>query len=344
MRWIMILAALCSINPLYGQSPLPVPDKSSERILSDDRDVEFDSYYKELYEQLKAARDGDEEEIKKLRKKVSDLKDKKTYEDPSPYPASKSPAEISSQLGKKSSHKRARSSQSSAGKTYRTASGLKVFAVLEDESEEETMLPAGSWVRAKLLTGVQANAKYPYNTLLQLDYAYTGPNRSKIPLNGCLMLGGATADLSIERVIIAPHTLSCVRDNGEYVERPVSGFVAGRDSSNGLEGIVDSKQSRVFLAAALSGIVKGASEAYQIANTQQALMGSENGAVATNFKGEFEKLAVSRGVGKSAEMVTSWYLEQAKSLLPTINIGSGQDVWIIMAESVAVPGLLSEEY
>lgn len=221
------------------------------------------------------------------------------------------------------------------------SSGVQVFRVSESAQNSLKVLPAGSWVRAKLLTGVQANSKFAYSVLLQLDYAYTGPNLSKIPLQGCLIVGGATSDLSIERVIISPHTLSCVRDDGENIQRPVKGFVAGQDSSNGLPGVFDSKQSKVFLAAALAGIVKGASEAYEIAHTETNVLTSSAGsqAVTKNFTGEFRDLALAKGLGGPAEMVTQWYLEQAKSLLPTIHVGSGQDVWIIMTDRVDVPDL-----
>jgi len=36
-------------------------------------------------------------------------------------------------------------------------------------------------------------------------------------------------------------------------------------------------------------------------------------------------------------MVTQWYLKQAQNLLPTINVGSGQEVWVIMQDQVDLP-------
>ena len=43
------------------------------------------------------------------------------------------------------------------------------------------------------------------------------------------------------------------------------------------------------------------------------------------------------GASNAASMVTQWYLKQAQNLLPTITIGSGQDVWIVLQDSVALP-------
>jgi conjugal transfer pilus assembly protein TraB len=206
-------------------------------------------------------------------------------------------------------------------------------------TEGGEVLPAGSWVRAKILTGAEANNRYPYNMTLQLDYAFTGPNGTKIPLQGCITIAEAKADLSIERVIILPTKLSCVRDDGEYVERQLTGFVAGRDSSNGVQGVYSSKQGKVFLQALLASIAKGAGAAVQMTQFSETIGGSENATVAKNFTGNVGQFALAKGVTDAATLVTDWYLNQAKALLPTIMVGSGEDVWIIVTESVEVPPL-----
>ena len=339
VRFIIAAISFSISGVSFGQ--LGVPDKRDERVLSDDSNISFDSEYKRLYDQLLNSTTGIYDEIDKLKKENEQLKAQSA--NPANRASPSSPATVGSSLGNDVAGNKAkkRNKNTSSAPTRRLKSGIQVFAVTEAEQENLAVLPAGAFVRSTVLTGVKANAKYPYNVLLELDYAYMGPNDTRIPLNGCRVLAGATADLSIERVILSPHTLSCVRDNGQYVQRKVNGFVAGRDSENGLEGVVDKKQDRVFFQAMLAGIVQGASQAYKIANTQQQLVPTNDGkaAVVTNFKGKFEELALALGLGKPAEMVTSWYLEQAKALLPTIGIGSGDEVWIIMTDSVDVPNL-----
>lgn len=344
-----ILAITTCFWSSISAAQFDVPDKEDTRLMPDDMSTRIDSEYKRLYEETISETGQIQGENERLKLELDELKRKLEYQSPGEQ-VETSPATISNSLGdvpgnqtittQSQQHNRTR-----AAPTRTLASGLQVFAVSEQAASELTVLPAGSWVRAKLLTGVQANARYPYNVLMQLDYAYTGPNGIKIPLNGCLVLGGATADLSIERVIIAPHTLSCVRDNKEYLQRKVQGFVAGKDSSNGMMGVYDSKQSKVFLQAVLAGIVKGASEAYEIANSTTTLSNGTDGTTTpiTNFKGKFAELAIARGIGKPAEMVTGWYLEQAKALLPTIHVGSGQDVWIVMTDKVDVPDLRTHD-
>jgi type IV secretory pathway VirB10-like protein len=355
MRRLAIFTPLLVAAPMvFGQAALPVPDEQVKRTMPNDTKEMIDTEYKKLYEQKEQETAGTIEENERLRKELEALKNFNAGSSNPTAPAasavmpgtseSKSPAVVGNELGNVSGNQKKgpkRQVQTQSAPTKQLASGVQVFAVSSEAANDLTVLPAGSWVRAKLLTGVQANARYAYNVLMQLDYAYTGPNGSKIPLQGCLVIGGAVADLSIERIIISPHTISCVRDNGEAFQRKVEGFVAGKDSSNGLTGVYDSKQGKVFLQAVLAGVVKGASEAYEIANTDSQVVTGAFGSqsVAKNFKGKFQELAVAKGVGGAAEMVTNWYLEQAKALLPTIHAGSGQDVWIVVTDRVDVPDL-----
>lgn len=348
-KWILP-PLLTATGIAFSQMPLSVPDAEVRRTMPNDSKEMIDTEYKRLYEQSQQNAAAESERMKKELEAWKAQAGTAPGTIPGPQgnviatETVPSPATMSNDLGNVSGNFQSPGKPAGsyfAAPTQRLSSGVQVFAVSAGADTNLTVLPAGSWVRAKLLTGVQANARYPYNVLMQLDYAYTGPNGIKIPLQGCLIIGGAMADLSIERVIISPHTLSCVRDNKQAFQRKIQGFVAGKDSSNGMTGIFDSKQSKVFLAAVLSGVVKGASEAYEIANTQTDVVNSALGSqsVTKNFKGKFEELAVAKGVGNASEMVTSWYLEQARALLPTMNVGSGQDLWVVITDGVDVPDL-----
>ncbi|RYZ90540.1 MAG: hypothetical protein EOP04_03630 [Proteobacteria bacterium] len=345
----LLVPMLFAVPMVFAQSALPVPEEQIKRTMPNDTREEIDTEYKKLYEQSMQEKDA---EAQRLYKELETLQNFKSSglpvqkplvvpnSNPAPQ-APRSPATVGSELGNVSGNSTAPRKKTFSAPTGEHSGGIQVFAVSSEAQQELTVLPAGSWVRAKMLTGVQANAQYPYNVLMQLEYAATGPNSAKIPLQGCTVIGGAMADLSIERIIISPHTISCVRDSGEAYQRRIEGFVAGKDSSNGLEGIYDSKQGKVFLQAVLAGVVKGAAEAYEIANTDTQVLSGAFGSQsqAKTFRGKFEELAVARGVGGAAEMTTNWYLEQAKALLPSIKSGSGDNVWIIITDRVDVPDL-----
>jgi hypothetical protein len=46
---------------------------------------------------------------------------------------------------------------------------------------------------------------------------------------------------------------------------------------------------------------------------------------------------VQNGAQGAVSKVSDWYLKQVSSLMPTLSVKSGQDVWIVMQESVLLP-------
>ena len=119
-------------------------------------------------------------------------------------------------------------------------------------------------------------------------------------------------------------------------ERDVNGFVADdKDNSFAVMGSVNSKQDRVAAMSFLSSIVEGVGKAIQQAQTTQQMtpLGGSQSMLTGN---QMEYLGAG-GASNAAGMVTQWYLKQAQNLLPTINVGSGQDIWIVMQDTVKLP-------
>jgi len=200
----------------------------------------------------------------------------------------------------------------------------------------EVVLPVGSYVKAKLLTGVEAPEGNPYPVLMQLDFANILPNKKSLDLRGCFMIAKAQGDLSTERVQMQATKLSCVSKSGQMFERDINGFVADAvDNSFAVIGTVNTKQDRVAAMAFLSSVVEGVGKAIQMAQTSEQT--GSDGSSKTTLTGNQGKYIAAGGAGTAAGMVAQWYLKQAQSLLPTINVGSGQDIWVVMNETVALP-------
>lgn len=211
------------------------------------------------------------------------------------------------------------------------------FPVKEAEvGELGVVIPSGSYVKAKMMTGVEAPEGKNYPVLLQLDYAFIGPNKTKVDLTGCFGISKAQGDLSTERVQMQMVKLSCVSQKGKMFEREVNGFVADdADNSFAVIGSVSTKQDRVAATAFLSSVVEGVGKAIQQAQTTQqtnALGGGQS-----LVTGDQAKYIGAGGASNAASMVTQWYLQQANRLLPTINVGSGQDIWVVMQDKVELP-------
>lgn len=212
------------------------------------------------------------------------------------------------------------------------------FPVKEVSAEKTTgiVIPPGSYVKAKVMTGVEAPEGKTYPVLLQLDYAYIVPNKKRLDLSGCFMIVKSQGDLSTERVQMQASKLSCVSGEGKMFERDVSGYVADdKDNSFAVMGSVNTKQDRVATMAFMSSIVEGVGKAVQQAQTTQSM--NPLGGTSSIVTGSSMAYLGAGGASSAASMVTQWYLQQAQKLLPTINIGSGHDVWVVMQETVRLP-------
>ncbi|MCX6125176.1 MAG: TraB/VirB10 family protein [Proteobacteria bacterium] len=211
------------------------------------------------------------------------------------------------------------------------------FPVKEAEvAELGVVIPSGSYVKAKMMTGVEAPEGKNYPVLLQLDYAFIGPNKTKIDLTGCFGISKAQGDLSTERVQMQLVKISCVSQKGKMFEREVNGFVADdADNSFAVMGAVSTKQDRVAATAFISSVVEGVGKAIQQAQTTQSTNALGGGQALVT--GDQAKYIGAGGASNAATMVTQWYLQQANRLLPTINVGSGQDIWVVMQDKVELP-------
>ena len=213
---------------------------------------------------------------------------------------------------------------------------LIAFPVKAEGKAEGVMLPSGSYVKAKILTGVDVPEGKTYPVLMVLDFSYVAPNDHKIDLSGCFMIAKAEGDLSTERVQMQATKMSCVSKRGKMFEREVNGFIADdKDGSFAMKGKVNSKQGRVATMAFMSGVVEGVGKAVQAAQTTQS--SNAFGGGTSIMTGDSTKYAVAGGASNAAGMVAQWYLQQAQNLAPTVEVGSGRDVWIVMKDKVNLP-------
>lgn len=247
---------------------------------------------------------------------------------------------------------RSRSPASDAGvratPAVATASSLGsalVFEVPEGSAStgtEETVVPAGSYVKVRILTGVEANARDDIPMLVQADHALVGPNHRRIDLRGCMMLLQVRGELSTDRVVGKAVRLSCVRNDGEHVSREISGYLAGEDSTFGVTGQLISRQGRVIAAASVASLADAAGAAVAAAQQTTQIVTSPLGGTPVETKNvtgnDVAYIAGSSG-SAAAGLIANWYLDYADQLVPAIAVGSGRDVWVVLLDSVQVPPL-----
>ncbi len=88
-------------------------------------------------------------------------------------------------------------------------------------------------------------------------------------------------------------------------------------------------------AEKIVSVVEGVGKAVQAAQTTQS--SNAFGGGTSLMTGDSTKYAVAGGASNAAGMVAQWYLQQAQNLAPTVEVGSGRDVWIVMKDKVNLP-------
>ena len=182
-------------------------------------------------------------------------------------------------------------------------------------------------MKAKLMTGVDAPEGKTYPVLLALDYSYVGPNKHKIDLSGCFVIAKSSPSIATERINFQATRLSCVSRSGKFFERKINGFIADdADNTFAVKAELNSKQGRVAKIAFLKSIIDGIGE---IITRKAQNIGGRNPDTAN--------VLLQSGAQGAASRVSDWYLRQVTSLLPTLTVKSGQNVWIVMQEKVLLP-------
>ena len=190
-------------------------------------------------------------------------------------------------------------------------------------------LPVGSTVTGELLTGAFATKARgdALPVLVQLRSAYSGPNDTEIPLEDCLLIGKATADISSVRARVEAVSLSCVLPDGTAFERTVRGYLTGADGTLGVPGTWEFRSGR-WLANLLSAMGTAAAGVYADVAIAEALAGA-------NILG-------SVSTSDTTERIQEFFLQRAEEILPVVWVESGTPVYLVMLEGLTIDGLAAE--
>ena len=190
-------------------------------------------------------------------------------------------------------------------------------------------LPIGATVTGELMTGAFATkvSGDALPVLVQLRTAYSGPNDTEVPLEDCLLIGKATADLSSVRARVEAVSLSCVLPDGTSFERAVRGYFTGEDGTLGVPGKWEFRSGR-WLANLLSAMGTAAAGVYADVAIAESLAGA-------NILG-------SVSTSDTTERIQEFFLQRAEEILPVVWIESGTPVYLVMLEGVTIEGLSPE--
>lgn len=207
----------------------------------------------------------------------------------------------------------------------------------EPEEGKSFVVPAGSFVRVLVLSGVdaptsgQAQAS-PHPVLLRIVDKAVLPNLYKADIRDCFLLGSAYGDLSSERAYVRLEVLSCVTKKGEVLETPIKGYLAGEDGKVGLVGRVVTKQGQILARALMAGFIEGIGRAFQTSTTN--IVVSPQGTLQTVDPSRVFQGSLAMGFSNAASKLVEQYNKLLDLMFPVIEINAGRMVDAVFLQRV----------
>jgi len=194
-------------------------------------------------------------------------------------------------------------------------------------------LPTGSFATAILLSGMDAptggQAKsQPVPVLLRVMDAGQLPNFWNSDVDNCHVTGAAHGDIASERAHIRLETLTCVLVNGDVIEEPIKGYVAGEDGKAGLRGRLVSKQGSLIAKSLLAGVASGLGNS--LTQQYQQVSTSPLGNVTTIDPNKAFEAGLATGASNALEKIADYYIARANEIYPIIEVDANRIGEIIL--------------
>ncbi len=213
-----------------------------------------------------------------------------------------------------------------------------------NEKSLSSYLPAGSYVKARIISGVHASASVrsqsdPLPILFRAQGPATTAGYEKVDLNGCLVTGEAFGDISSERAFVRLHDMTCSRTHGHVIETKVKGYAAAKGT--GIRGKVIRREGEFLKSSFWSGLLSGFGKAASEASTDVSK--SPLGTVSSTTGADVFKNAAAEGVANAADRLSKYHIERAEQYHAVIEIKAGREVDLIFIEGVYLDGRSHDE-
>lgn len=205
----------------------------------------------------------------------------------------------------------------------------------------EEFIPAGAFVRVAMLNGIDAPTggqaqSNPLPVAFHVLDVANLPNKYRLDIRDCRVIGAAYGDLSSERTMIRTETMSCILGDGETIEMQVKGQAIGEDGKAGLRGRLVSKQGALLANALFGGALSGIGKAFQQSATTSTTSGL--GVTQTIDPAQVSKAALGGGLSTAASQLAEYYLKAADKLFPILETDGGRVIELLITKGVVYPG------
>ncbi len=215
----------------------------------------------------------------------------------------------------------------------------KKTAEVSSIGDNDIFLPAGSFASFSLTSGAYApetGEQMPVSAVI--NKAFVGPNKSSIPLRGCLILGKARGNTGYKSAEIKPVRIACVWPNGQSFETDISGYITDMNGDFGLKGKVIRHSGTFFSTVGITSFLSGFSAGLARAQEQQSVGGTDHAQVATNIIGSAAQYGLARGVLDFSSSAKQFFGKQLDGLIPAVEVPAGAKGYVFITSGVKITG------
>lgn len=208
----------------------------------------------------------------------------------------------------------------------------------QGKKSKDIVLAPGVLIQARLISGVRAPTltkavSEPQPIFMKVTDLALLPNHAKANIKDCIIKGEAKGDLSTESVFIRTNYLSCTTNDGEVLISKLSGSVYGKSGTNGIGGVVVSKQGALLGRSLIAGFVDGFAKS--ASNQYQSVLTSTTGTLTTSegmSNDEMLKSGAYGGIAQGSKEISKFYMDMVKQIEPSIEIKPNIDVDVMVTE------------
>ena len=212
-------------------------------------------------------------------------------------------------------------------------------------SDNDIFLPAGSFASFTFLSGAYApetGEQMPVSAVI--DQAFVGPNKSSVPLRGCVFLGKARGNTGYKSAEIKPVKIACVWPNGQTFETDIAGYVTDINGDFGIKGKVIRHTGTFFSTVGITSFLSGFMAGLARAQEQQTVGGIEHAQVATNIIGSATQYGLARGVLDFSSSAKQFFGKQLDGLIPAVEVPAGTKGYVFISTGVKIVGGKNNAY
>jgi len=227
--------------------------------------------------------------------------------------------------------------------------GTKIFRrnIKYEKEIKKITLPSGSVALGTSLFGVQVSPNEEKPMLIELNYAWLGPNQAVVEMTDCRLWARVRSELNTERLVGKANKMTCRAENGSVFDVDVvAHIVNAEDEYLGLQAklITPGKGLAATLLFLKDGVKMGA-EAFAAAQVNNTTITGQMNPVINdkNVSGSHAAYAGASAVAGASGKFLDWFIDYYTNLAPNLAVGPSHKVFLAIETTVSIPSVFFKE-